>query len=97
MGARCSRARSRSPHGTLVKALARGWRWQKLLDAGAYTSITEIADAERINPSYVSRILRLTLLAPDLVEEILEGRRIGMAQLTKPVPVDWKKQRGQFR
>jgi hypothetical protein len=85
------------PDGTLVKALARAWRWQRMLEAGAYTSIAEIADAERINPSYVSRILRLTLLAPDLVEEILEGRRIGMAQLTKPVPVDWRKQRGQLR
>src|SRR3954453_7359190 len=59
------------PDGVLVKALARAWRWQKLLDQGAYGSVTEIAEAERISKSYVSRILRLALLAPDLVEAIL--------------------------
>ena len=61
------------PDGVLVKALARAWRWQKLLDRGVYSSVTEIAEAERISKSYVSRILRLTLLAPDLVEAILGG------------------------
>jgi hypothetical protein len=82
---------------TLVKALARAWRWQRMLDDGVYATVSEIAEAERINQSYVSRVLRLTLLAPALVEEILQGRRIGMARLTKPVPVDWEKQRGQLR
>jgi len=69
----------RPPHkpqsrGALVKALARGWRWQKLLDDGVYSSVTEISETEGINKSYVSRILRLTLLAPDIVEAILAGR-----------------------
>lgn len=67
-----------------------------MLDDGVYSSVTEIAEAERVNQSYVSRVLRLTLLAPDLVEEILQGRRIGMARLTKPFPVDWEEQRGQL-
>ena len=57
----------------LVKALARAWRWQRLLDRGVYGSVTEIAEAERISKSYVSRILRLALLAPDIVEAILGG------------------------
>ena len=57
----------------LVEALARGWRWRKLLDRGVYGSVTEIAEAERIGENYVSRILRLALLAPDLVEAILGG------------------------
>ena len=57
----------------LVKALARAWRWQKLLDRGVYSSVTEIAEAEKISKSYVTRILRLALLAPDLVEAILGG------------------------
>jgi hypothetical protein len=61
------------PDGTLVKALARGWRWQRLLDEGVYTSVSDIGDAENISKSYVSRILRLALLEPDLVEAILEG------------------------
>ena len=49
------------------------WRWQKLLDRGVYSSVTEIAEAEKISKSYVSRILRLALLAPDIVEAILGG------------------------
>src|SRR4051812_50105832 len=59
------------PDGALVKALARAWRWQKLLDKGVYGSVTEIAEAEKISKSYVSRILRLALLAPGIVEAIL--------------------------
>jgi hypothetical protein len=86
------------PGSTLVKALARAWGWQTLLDAGAYTSVTELAKAERINQSYVSQVLRLTLLAPDIVERILEARQPpDLAQLMKLFPVEWGKQRGQFR
>jgi len=62
------------PDGTLVKALARAWRWQRLLDDGGYNSVSDIGDAENISRSYVSRILRLALLAPDIVEAILAGR-----------------------
>jgi hypothetical protein len=60
------------PDGTLLKALARAWRWQRLLDDGVYTSVTEISEAEGINKSYISRILRLALLAPDTVEAVLD-------------------------
>ena len=67
------------PHGVLVKALARAWRWQKLLDRGDYSSVTEIAEAEKISKSYVSRILRLALLAPDIVEAMRVGGSAGDA------------------
>jgi hypothetical protein len=50
------------------------WRWQKLLDVGVYTSISEIAEAEDIGKPYVREILRLSLLALDIIEAILEGR-----------------------
>jgi hypothetical protein len=83
--------------GTLVKALARAWRWQKLLDDGVYGSVIEIAKSEKLNQSYVSRILRLTLLAPEIVERVLDGRpTAGLAELMKPFPVGWEKQRRQF-
>jgi hypothetical protein len=52
----------------------RAWRWQRLLDTGVYTSASEIGETEGINKSYVSRILRLITLAPDIVEAILQGR-----------------------
>lgn len=59
----------------MVKALARAFRWRNLLETGAHGTVAEITAAERINPSYVSRMLRLTLLAPDIVETILDGRQ----------------------
>jgi hypothetical protein len=80
----------------LVKALVRAWRWQRLLDDGVYASISEIGEAERINKSYVSRILRLALLAPDIVDAILEGRShhaLMLDRLEGPLPVSWEVQR----
>ena len=85
----------------MVKAIARGFRWRKLLETGVYGTIEEIAAAEKINPSYVSRVLRLTLLAPEIVEAILNGRQpaeMTMAVLMEPFPVTWQGQvDGGFR
>jgi hypothetical protein len=83
------------PDGTLVKALARAWRWQRMLDEGVYTSVSEIGDAETISKSYVSRILRLALLAPDLVEAVL-GDPLIRENLQRPLPASWEAQRGQL-
>ena len=58
---------------TLVKALARAFRWRRVMEAGRFATLNELAAAEKINSSYVSRLLRLTLLAPDIVEAILDG------------------------
>ena len=80
---------------TMVKAIARGFRWRKLLETGVHTTIEDIAAAEKINASYVSRVLRLTLLAPDIVETILDGRQgpdVTLAKLMKPFPVEWERQ-----
>jgi hypothetical protein len=81
---------------TLVKAVARAFRWQKMLETGRYATIREIAKAERINPSYVSRVLRLTLLAPATVEAILDGRASNAPTLSEAMgvfPVEWRFQR----
>ena len=81
------------PDNTLVKALARAWRWQRMLDRDEYATVAELADAERISRSYVSRVLRLTLLAPDIVERILDGRpTAGLVEFLKPFPVEWERQ-----
>jgi hypothetical protein len=80
----------------LVKALARAFRYQRMLDEGRYLSITEMADAERLDRGYMGRLLQLTLLAPDIVETILDGRQpdgITLPALTKPFPVEWERQR----
>jgi len=83
----------------MVKAIARAFRWRKLLDASAYANIEELAASEKINPSYVSRVLRLTLLAPDIVEAILDGRQsveLTLAALMKPFPMVWVAQVGRI-
>jgi hypothetical protein len=83
------------PDGTLVKALARAWRWQRMLDEGVYASVSEIGDAENISKSYVSRILRLALLAPDIVDEILSGstdQALVLERLERPLPASWQEQ-----
>jgi hypothetical protein len=87
------------PDGTLVKALARAWRWQRMLDAGVYSSVSDIGDAENISKSYVSRILRLALLAPDIVDEILAGttdQALVVERLERPLPASWEEQRLAF-
>ena len=82
---------------TLLKALARAWRWQKLLDEGQFASVRDLAEAERVGLSYISRILRLNLLAPDIVERILDRRQAPqLAQLMQPFPSEWERQRERF-
>ncbi len=81
---------------TLVKAVARAFRWRRMLESGRFATINELAAAEKINSSYVSRLLRLTLLAPDIVEAILDGRQpegMTLPGLMEPFPVEWGQQR----
>lgn len=94
-------AATRRPHvdNAMVKALARAFRWRDMLENGAYATVSEIAAAEKINPSYVSRVLRLTLLAPEIVEAILDGRQpadMTLAVLMRPFAVEWKSQGKAF-
>ena len=80
----------------LVKALARAFRYQRMLDEGRYASISEMAAAEKIERGYLGSLLRLTLLAPDIVEAILDGRQpdvTGLPQIMEPVASMWAEQR----
>lgn len=81
---------------TMVKALARAHRWKKQLDTGRFQTVQDLAEAEKINPSYIARVLRLTLLAPDIVEAILDGRQgpeLTLARVLEPFPTEWFAQR----
>ncbi len=81
----------------LVKALARAFRYQRLLDEGRYASITEMAAAERIERGYLGSLLRLTLLAPKIIEALLDGQAPdgnALPALLQPFPEVWAHQRG---
>jgi hypothetical protein len=83
------------PDGTFLKALAWAWRWQRMLDEGVYSFVSGIRDAENISKSYVSRILRLALLAPKIVDEILAGstdQALVLERLERPLPASWEEQ-----
>ena len=80
----------------MVKALARAFRWREMLESSKCTTVKDIADTEKINESYVGRVLRLTLLAPDIVEAVLGGRhpeQKTLAVLMRRFPTFWPAQR----
>jgi hypothetical protein len=92
-------APSRRIDNAMVKAIVRAFRWREMLENGTYTTIAEIAVAEKINESYVGRVLRLTLLAPDIVETILGGRQpagLQLEDLLRRFPVAWQGQRAEM-
>ena len=80
----------------LVKALARAYRWKRMLDDGLYRSVSELAAAAKLDRGYLGRILALTLLAPGIVEAILDGRQpegMRLPVLMRSFPGEWAKQR----
>jgi len=84
---------------TLVKALARAFRWKRMLESGEFATIAELAEREGIAPSYMTRILRLTQLEPAIIEAVLEGRQGGdvtLARLMEPFPLSWGDQKDTF-
>jgi hypothetical protein len=88
-------AHARKPDNTLIKALARAFRWKRMLDSGEFMSAAELAEHEGIAPSYMTRVLRLTLLRPTRVEAILlgnENERTSLAELMEPFPAEWVRQ-----
>ena len=71
-----------------------------MIESGKYASSAELAKAEKVNDSYLSRILRLTLIAPDIIEAILAGRQpstLQLDELLKPLPAAWNGQRSTLR
>ncbi len=85
----------RRPDDALVKALARAFRWKRMLESGEFATIAELAEREGIAPSYMTRVLRLTLLAPDIIQAIQDGRQgpdVTLARLTDGFPEEWDRQ-----
>ncbi len=90
----------RTADNTLVKALARAFRWKRMLESGEFATVAEMAEREGIAPSYMTRVLRLTLLAPDIIEAILDGRHgpeVTLTRVLEPFPMEWTTQVAFFR
>ena len=88
-------AQAPKPDNTLVKALARAFRWKRMLESGEFASISELAEKEGIAFTYMARLMRLSLLSPELVDAVLDGHQpanITLANLMDPFPADWKVQ-----
>ncbi len=93
-------AQPKRTDNTLVKALGRAFRWKRMLESGEFATIGELAEREGIAPSYMTRVLRLTLLAPDIVEAILDGKQVPevtLARVLEPFPAAWNEQRPRFQ
>ena len=83
-------------HDPLTVAVARAHRWQELLDSGRYPSISALTRELRVDFGYVSRLLQLTLLAPDIIQAILNGNApsgICLDKLQWRLPLRWDEQR----
>ena len=93
-------AQQRKTDNSLVKAVARAFRWKRMLESGEYATIAELADRERIASSYMTRVLRLTLLAPGIVEAILDSRqptKFQLDDLLLALPGELEEQRRMLR
>ena len=92
-------SQTRKADNTLVKALARAFRWKRMLESGEFATIAELAEHEGIAPSYMTRVLRLTLLAPEIVEAILDGKQgpeVTLARLLEPLAACFEEQRNSL-
>jgi hypothetical protein len=86
-------------NNSLINALVKAHGWRRLIETGQYASAAELSKKEDVNESYVCRVLRLTLLAPDIVEAILDGRQpktLDLKNLLEPLPLRWDIQRKQL-
>jgi hypothetical protein len=93
-------AASQRTNNAMLKALAKAYRWRRMIESGTFTSITELAKAESVNQSYACRILRLTLLAPNIVTEILDGQYpsdVMLKRVMRSLPILWDEQRAVLK
>lgn len=92
-------AQTRRTDNALVKALARAFRWKRMLESGEFATIAELAEREGIAASYFTRILRLTQLEPGIIEAVLDGRQgdaVTLVRLMDPFPISWIEQKNTF-
>ncbi|MGD0114005.1 MAG: hypothetical protein ABSD48_19280 [Armatimonadota bacterium] len=97
-GANSGASTQPSTNASLALTIARAHRWRELLEQGRYRSIRSLAQELGVDNSYVARLLRLSLLAPDIVEAILDGAEPSGLSLEKlyRAPMEWERQREEL-
>ena len=83
----------------MIRALGLAHYLQRLIDEGKFRSITDIAAAEGIDVTQVRRLLRLTLLAPTVVDNLLANPDVAInldSVLRRVMPLDWREQGAVF-
>jgi len=93
------KASDQNSSDSLIIALARAHHWKDMIESGRFSSIVELASALNMDLSLVGRILRLTLLAPDIIETIIRGDEpsgLSLRTLTAQIPLSWDEQRQKF-
>ncbi len=81
---------------TMIQAVAKAWKWRRMLDRKEALNLSEIAAKEKIGETYAGRILELSLLSPEIVEAILDGRQpvgLSLREFAKGIPLAWEEQR----
>ena len=84
---------------TFISALSKAFLWQRMLDEGKYESPKELAEKEKVEVTHMYRVMRLTLLAPDIIEAVLNGtqpRTLTLQNVIRGFPVSWREQRELF-
>ena len=90
----------RNVDDTLVKALARAFRWKRMLESGEFGTISDLARHEGIAAPYLTRVFRLAFLAPEVVEAILDGRQprdLTLQSMRGQLPDEWSSQTDWLR
>lgn len=86
-------------YAPILKAVAQAFHWKEMIDNGEVSSAHDLATKIKVNESYMARVLRLSLLAPDIIEALVEGRQpkqLTLLDLFKPIPQDWNEQRIKY-
>lgn len=87
---------------SMIRALGKAFYWQKLLDQGKFATIRDLSRSMKLEQGWVAEVLRMTMLAPDIIEAVLEGkqpRHLNLQTLRgrhDPLPRDWQEQRRLF-
>ncbi|MBX9726354.1 MAG: hypothetical protein K2X09_03730 [Rickettsiales bacterium] len=84
---------------SILKAIAQAFYWREMIESGEVISVTDLARKIDMNESYLARVLRLSLLAPDIIRALVEGRQprtLTLLELFKPIPLDWNEQRERY-